>query len=125
MAFDWREFLELARTLQGSSGNAFSTEAANRSAVSRAYYAAFCYIRNYARNTLGFKQTGSMNDHKRLQEHLRNCGDPWRKIADDLRDLRLMRNRCDYDDTVPQLVNVVKTAINIAQSILHQSGQGP
>jgi len=53
MAFDWREYFKLSQFLQGQ-GVSFTQEAAFRCAVSRAYYAAFCHARNYARDRLGF-----------------------------------------------------------------------
>jgi hypothetical protein len=54
MAFDWREYLVLARWLQTNTPPGMTEEGARRCAVSRAYYAAFCYARNYARDFLGF-----------------------------------------------------------------------
>jgi hypothetical protein len=54
MPFDWREYLNLARQLAGLQGSDYSQEAVERSAVSRAYYAAFCWARNYAEKNLGF-----------------------------------------------------------------------
>jgi hypothetical protein len=50
VSFDWVEFLALANDLRGRLGALYSEEAANRTAVSRAYYAAFCHARNYAEN---------------------------------------------------------------------------
>jgi RNA-splicing ligase RtcB len=54
MPFDWREYLNLARQLAGLQGSDYSQEAVERSAVSRAYYAAFCWARNYAEKNRGF-----------------------------------------------------------------------
>lgn len=39
--FNWTDFLELARTLQSCSANTKMEEAYLRTAISRAYYAAF------------------------------------------------------------------------------------
>lgn len=56
MTFNWKEYLEIAKFLKNindslSEKNAkFSTEAAYRVAISRAYYAAFCYARNHAKD---------------------------------------------------------------------------
>ena len=48
MRFDWREFLDLAY-FWGRGDTRYSQESAYRSAVSRAYYAAFCYACNNER----------------------------------------------------------------------------
>jgi EAL domain-containing protein (putative c-di-GMP-specific phosphodiesterase class I) len=40
VGFDWREYIELARELAGLRGSGYSQEAAERSAVSRAYFEA-------------------------------------------------------------------------------------
>ncbi len=55
MVFDWKDFLALAKALQ-NSGDSFPPEATKRTIVSRAYYVAFCFLRNYAENHLGFRQ---------------------------------------------------------------------
>ena len=50
MSFDWKEYLNLAYFLSGRREKTYSPEGGYRSAVSRAYYAAFCYARNHARD---------------------------------------------------------------------------
>lgn len=118
MAFDWKEYLDLARYLQGHGGMSFSQEAAFRSSVSRAYYAAFCYARNYAVNKEGFIPKKTAADHERLRLHFQNR----RKsdIADDLGDLRLWRNMCDYDDSVTNIKVLLSSAITQAQEIINK-----
>ena len=46
--FDWREYLNLAKFLLDLKSSRISKEALYRCAVSRAYYSAFCWERNYA-----------------------------------------------------------------------------
>jgi uncharacterized protein (UPF0332 family) len=48
MAFNWHEYLVLAQFLQSNGSNLgqVTQESAYRSAVSRAYYAAFCHSRD-------------------------------------------------------------------------------
>jgi len=116
MPFDWREYLELARELAGLRGSGYSQEAADRSAVSRAYYAAFCWARNYAEAKLGFSPQKGPDDHKRLREHLQNQGHSG--LASDLNKLRGWRNACDYDDQVPQLHQQVNFSIKVADKII-------
>ena len=50
MNFDWSEYLNIARELAGQATASFSAEAKKRSAISRAYYAAFCSARNHLRD---------------------------------------------------------------------------
>lgn len=118
MPFDWREYLELARELIGRAGSGYSEEAAKRSAVSRAYYAAFCWARNYAEANWGFRRTGGAEDHKRLREHLRRQSRM--QLASNLNRLREWRNTCDYDDEVPNLGRFVQSAIRIAGKVIRE-----
>jgi hypothetical protein len=96
MPFDWKAYIELARLLQQQASNAAYSEAYWRSALSRAYYGAFCYARNYARDWLGFRPRNDADDHGRLREHLKQKRR--RGVADRLQRLREWRNECDYYD---------------------------
>jgi len=120
MSFKWLEFLELARDLRGRSGTGYSTEAAERTAVSRAYYAAFCHFRNYAEVYLGFQACHNATDHERLRTHFQNLGQPWINVAATLGRLRKWRNDCDYDDYVPNLSKRVGSAIRVAERVLER-----
>jgi len=118
MAFDWREYLKLAKVLTRQKGVGYPLEAAGRSAVSRAYYSAFCWARNYAEENLKFQRTKTADDHKDLREHLKKQ----RKVqlASRLDRLRKWRNSCDYDDEVPNLDGYVRDAINIAEKVIQE-----
>jgi uncharacterized protein (UPF0332 family) len=118
MAFDWRKYLELARALEGHAGTDLDlVEAARRSAVSRAYYAAFCYARNYAVEYQGFSPRGDVDDHGKLKAHFKTGKTS--KIAQRLDRLRQWRNECDYlDDVGPALKERVKEAIQEADKVL-------
>jgi hypothetical protein len=96
MAFDWGQYLVLARSLLGWGGPPAAHEAAQRSAVSRVYYAAFCNTRNYARDWLGFVPRNDADDHGRLRDHLKRRK-RW-AVASRLDQLRQWRNECDYLD---------------------------
>ena len=50
MNFDWSEYLNLAQELAGRPTSLSNEEARLRSAISRAYYAAFCKARNHLRD---------------------------------------------------------------------------
>jgi hypothetical protein len=100
MPFNWHDYLDLARWLQTNTPPGVSPEAAGRAAVSRAYFAAFCYARNYTRDYLGFVPRDDDTDHGRLRAHLRQRRR--HATADCLDNLRVMRNTCDYNDDLPK-----------------------
>jgi hypothetical protein len=53
MPFDWKNLLDLARQMeQEASKSASNDETLCRSAVGRAYFAAFCHARNYSEQFL-------------------------------------------------------------------------
>ena len=108
--------MELARFLTQSAGSAYTQEAAFRSAVSRAYYAAFCHARNYARDRQGFYPTHTPKDHERVRSHFKSKGRP--DIARDLEILRRWRNQCDYNDAVFNVSSFLLAALARAQKII-------
>lgn len=115
LAFDWSKYLDLARSLQGQH-DVLLREAALRSAVSRAYYAAFCHARNYARDRQGFIPTGTSKDHRLVRQHFQ--GRKEFDIADKLDELRQWRNDCDYADLVAGLSQLPQHAVAGAQALL-------
>lgn len=116
MAFDWGEFLELADFLAGDQAARHTPEAAQRSAISRAYYAAFCHARNHARTSLGYWPTGTAADHTTLRRYLGRHGQF--RIARRLDDLRTWRNLCDYEDTVRNLSLILRGALAAARDVV-------
>jgi uncharacterized protein (UPF0332 family) len=120
MPFDWREFLALARDLGRCSGPPYSTEAARRTSVSRAYYAAFCHVRNYAENRFSFRRTGTGRDHSLLRNRLKHFGERWIEIAEYLEELQKWRGKCDYDDEIDNLDVLVSNAIETAEKIIQE-----
>jgi hypothetical protein len=96
MQFDWKDFVMVSRFLQQQVGSVDNSEAFLRTALGRAYYGAFCYARNYARDWLGFKPKYEGDDHGRLRAHLK-MKKRWR-VAEKLERLRDLRNECDYQD---------------------------
>ena len=117
MAFDWREYLNLAKCLAGQEGIVPNQEASFRSAVSRAYYAAFCHARNRARDLDGFSPKGTGDDHQRVRKHFKCQGKE--SIASTLDDLRQWRNHCDYDDKSDD-ATLSKKAIAGADEIINE-----
>lgn len=118
MTFDWREYHRLARFFSGNTEVGYNEEAAQRSAVSRAYYAAFCHARNRARDHLRFAPAGDGSDHSRLRNHLRRAG--LSDIAKLLNDLRRWRNQCDYADAVASPQVMAHQAIRKATHVLDE-----
>jgi hypothetical protein len=116
MTFDWNEYLTLAQFLQRHSEAGINQESAHRSAVSRAYFAAFCHARNYARDRHGLNLTYTGDDHSLVMRHFR-----FRKakgVAIKLDMLRKWRNRCDYEDSVDDLSIILASAILEAQKVI-------
>jgi hypothetical protein len=88
---DPRDFLVLAQHLAVAT-----TEAAWRTAVSRAYYAAF-HVARQLMEDLGFAVPQADRAHAYLWLRLSNCGDPQVERAGmNLNDLRRERNGADY-----------------------------
>ncbi len=119
MRFDWREYLELAKKISNMSDLELSEEALYRSAVSRAYYAAFCWCRNFAYQRLGFKTSDTSKAHKELREFLKRKGGKWIRLASQLNNLRLWRNKCDYEDEVQGLSNMLKESIKFSENVIN------
>jgi hypothetical protein len=96
MPFDWKQYLDLAQFLLAQAGVGTAIESAQRGCVSKAYYAAFNYARQYATNYLGFiastKPEDRSQDHGRLRAHL--IKRRRRRVADTLNGLRNLRNDC-------------------------------
>src|SRR5436305_11388317 len=104
---NWREFLALGNRLATGT-----TEADWRTAVSRAYYAAFHVARQLLAD-LNFTVPRADRAHQYLVFRLSNCGASAVEPAGrDLETLRRLRNRADYDGapavTQPQAAAAVR-----------------
>jgi hypothetical protein len=118
MAFQWSDYLEIARFLhaQGKASNV-PEEAAFRCSISRAYYAAFCHSCSYATARLQFKPQGSDDDHKNLRRHIWKRG--LRNESAVLDRLRQWRNQCDYHNPISLATDAnVQSAISDADTIV-------
>lgn len=120
MPYNWAELLHLARFLQKGAGGGYSEQAAFRSAVSRAYFAAYNHACVYAENNLGFQRTQESTDHARLRKLFQAKGNP--ELASLLDDLRVWRNTSDYDDTKPirLITAMVAPSITKAQDVINR-----
>jgi len=111
---NWRDFLSLAARVAADT-----TEADWRTAVSRAYYAAFHTARQVLTD-LNFTVPRADRAHQYLVFRLSNCGESAVEQAGrDLETRRRLRNRADYDDfpavTQPQAAAAVRLAEGIIQ----------
>ncbi|MBD3285292.1 hypothetical protein GF359_02655 [candidate division WOR-3 bacterium] len=108
----------MAKSLGGDSKANPSQEAKLRSAVSRSYFAVYCYSRNLAIKYLEFAPTHSVYDHKNLREHLKQHSKA--SVARWLGDLRRFRDDCDYDDRVPNLQGVMIKSLECAEKVFEE-----
>lgn len=117
MPFDWKGFLALARTLQEQAAAANEPEPFLRSAVSRAYFGAYCHARNYAKDYLKFVPREDADDHGRLRAHLQ--GKRRSQDANRLDQLRQLRNHADYLDELPwsDSATTVVSALRFAEGV--------
>ncbi|MCI0641533.1 MAG: hypothetical protein L0Y72_12820 [Gemmataceae bacterium] len=121
MAFDWMQFLELAHHLKTKAQtDSANKEACYRSAVSRAYYAAFGYAHKFARTWLGFR--GKSRPEEKSQEHgalrafLKNK--KRRRVSEKLEFLRSWRNLADYvEEAMADWQKESETALEAAEYV--------
>lgn len=116
--FDWAEYLRLARTL----GTQTYDEAALRSAISRAYYAAFGTAAQDLRSR-GTKLTTRGGVHKQVIDLFKSDSDPRLvQVGVELDRLRRDRNRADYRPVVNDLGVLVPDALARASGVVQQLG---
>jgi len=120
MSFNWSDYLTLAKSLaKQESDPLLSDEAYKRTAISRAYYAAFHSALNFASSSEGFSPTGRGEDHIRLIRHFQKSTDrPGQSIGANLNRLRDNRRRADYDNIVRKLDKLTRKALRTADNIL-------
>jgi len=118
MVFDWTQYLVLAEELAMHSND----EASLRSAVSRAYYAAFCTARNrLLQEGEEIPTTGEAHAtvwtkyRKSVQKHRKDIGTTGDR-------LRRSRNKADYDDEFPDISEKVEQALVNARYLLDSLG---
>lgn len=123
MRFNWCDYLDLANELAGKRGIS-SQEARFRSAVSRAYYGAFCLARNHLKKQgCTIPETGEA--HWKVpkifrEENDRRC----KQIAGDLDRLRKDRRDADYEDQFPGvLAKQTSLDISLAQRVINYLGK--
>lgn len=119
MSFDWSEYFDLAQELIGLSEVSSGQEARSRTAISRAYYAAFCMSRNHLRDNDNKPVPKGARAHKYVKAEFKSSTDQVRQnIGRNLDRLRIERNKADYDDVVQALTNNTTFAIGLANRTL-------
>ena len=114
MAFDWTRFLVLAEEL----GRRRNDAAALRTAISRAYYAAFCSARLRLRQD-GVVIPPTSAAHRVVWNHYLTANAQHRRaigIAGER--LRRARNQADYDSYFPQLAGTVRLSLARARRLI-------
>lgn len=112
-----RDFLTLAKSLTAMA----PTDAAQRSAISRAYYAAQNFARHVLRSFGQSKVADTMKSHGLVWRFLEQSGDTdFRKVAQKLADLEADRVGADYHLDKAQFEKTTKATqcINRAQAII-------
>lgn len=123
MSFNWDQYLDLATELAGKPQKTPSSEEARlRSAVSRAYYAAFGRARNELRDQRREVNAEKMT-HKQLWKRFETGNEKDRQIATDGDRLRRDRNAADYDDNIANLSSLANSALELSAGIIDRLGR--
>jgi uncharacterized protein (UPF0332 family) len=118
MNFDWRKYLDVAESLSVTDWG-IDREACLRSAVSRAYYAAFGSARSRAREKR-LRTRQSAAEHGEVSVFFaQQYGDAGEEIAKLLGRLRTNRNVADYDDVCEDAEGLSTDSIAYAGQVLN------
>jgi hypothetical protein len=133
MSFDWEDFLQLARSLNGEDIKQDLSDAKNRSAVSRAYYAAFniskycisnhCGIDYNSADIKSLRQNMKAGDHEITYKLLQTSDNlDVRMGGSNLSTLRGKRRDCDYfsesaNPNGKEVADSIRLAHNIITSL--------
>jgi uncharacterized protein (UPF0332 family) len=120
MSFDGSEFLALAQELAGKKKNISTEEAQLRSAISRAYYAAFLESRKFLRNRRGQRVSFSGQAHEEVKEvFLHDPDEHYQNVGANLETLHILRKQADYGDRFTStLSTLTDMALLLAQNII-------
>jgi uncharacterized protein (UPF0332 family) len=120
MSFDWADFLVLAKELAQQPSHLPGSEARQRSAISRAYYAVFCRARNHLRTAHPHLAIpADVEAHGFVRQQFANSADPMsRVVAVNLGRLRDYRNQADYDDQIARPEDTAQMALAYADAAM-------
>jgi uncharacterized protein (UPF0332 family) len=116
MSFDWSDFLPLADALTAADWDV-NREASLRTAISRAYYAAFGMARRRVRSVRATRQSAA--EHGEVASfYATRYGELGEEVATVLGRLRYRRNAADYDDDLAGVENLCSLSIEDAHNLL-------
>ncbi|WP_229495364.1 HEPN domain-containing protein [Nostoc mirabile] len=122
--------MELAQTLfdevtnsLGQTNSSSINEAKIRSSISRAYYSAFCLVRNYLRDIEGYSnlKTDKIGIHEYVIKELESSKNADRRyLGQCLSRLRGLRNEVDYEDYIASnlLIPKAKQTLKDANKVI-------
>ena len=121
MSFSWAEFNELAQELIGHPGLNATAAAICRTAISRAYYAAFCTAMERLVNVDHVHIDQTADAHVQVYNEFGQSNDVTRRqIAAHLKTLRAQRNTADYDPAPAQVIDTftAQDSVDLANVVL-------
>lgn len=120
MAFDWVQYLVLARALASASG-----ESSLRSAISRAYYAAFKTAEHYCERN-GFPPIDTGKPHQDVWEAFNNKGGKtFTRVYENGQRLRRKRMKSDYRSHETISLSMTQDSLRESYAILYYLGASP
>lgn len=118
MSFNWSTYLDLAQELTMQAPTSLYQEAKLRSAISRAYYAAFCKARNHLRDIDGLQVPHDGSAHRYVKEQFKgNTLKERKRIGVSLERMKINRGKADYDDVVTNLPNTARENLELAKKV--------
>lgn len=113
--FDWAEYLKLAEELANRHGD----EAAQRAAISRAYYAAYCSARNKLEDWQLLKRNQrSKTSHQDVWGIFEDDSRPgWEQVGQEGHNMKEDRRKADYEDQIRDLDRFTKKAMRRAKRL--------
>jgi uncharacterized protein (UPF0332 family) len=119
MSFDNSGFYKVAVDLIKLAKNSANAEAFYRSAISRAYYAAFLKARYYLRTKgKAIPRTKGTNPHQFVADEIAKISYEGWEISESLKTLREERNDADYGNQMPNLPMNAPLLVESARIIL-------
>lgn len=126
MAFDWEDFLHIAKHLDQMCASYYYTdESLKRNVMSRSYYSVFCSVRNYLIQKHSYPPKGNMrnSEHKRLTDFLQKIG--FYNAKKILLTMKRYRVQADYLDIISSNINVMASdSLKQAQIIMNMINNG-
>lgn len=117
MAFDPQHFLDLATKLTNDTN--YSDEARYRTAISRAYYAAYLVGRKKLEST-GYTFSKEENTHETVVVFIRKKNPV---IGDMLSQLRKKRNHADYELNMQFNLFTLNHFISLAEAVVEEANR--